>query len=95
MSDKPFLHKMVLRFPRILWPMPEAYGHVMMFTEDGQVVTDLQDPAGVYPETTGVTETRDRLYVQSLHSKSLGWLSADGLFADFQIVTESCRDAHP
>lgn len=72
-SDKPFLRKMVLRFPRVLWPMPDAYGHVMAFTEDGKVVADLQDPAGAYPETTGTTETSDRLYVQSLHAKSLGW----------------------
>ena len=77
MSDKPFLRKMVLRFPRVLWPMPEAYGHVMAFTEDGTVVADLQEPAGTYPETTGVTETGDRLYVQSLHAKRLGWLSKD------------------
>ncbi|TXI19149.1 MAG: SMP-30/gluconolactonase/LRE family protein [Nitrosomonas sp.] len=77
MSDKPFLRKMVLRLPRVLWPMPEAYGHVMAFTEDGIVITDLQDPAGAYPETTGVTETRDRIYVQSLHAKRLGWLSKD------------------
>ena len=74
MADKPFLRKMVLRFPRILWPIPEAYGHVMAFTEDGQIVTDLQDPSGAYPETTSVTETSDRLYIQSLHANHLGWL---------------------
>lgn len=74
MSDKPLLRKMVLRFPRIVWPMPETYGHVIAFTEDGQVVADLQDPAGAYPETTGITETSDRLYVQSLYARSLGWL---------------------
>jgi hypothetical protein len=33
-----------------------------------------QDPTGSYPESTGVTETKDRLYVQSLHAKGLGWL---------------------
>ena len=36
-------------------------------------VADLQDPTGAYPETTGVTETTDRLYVQNLHLKVLGW----------------------
>ncbi|PTR16454.1 hypothetical protein C8R31_102468 [Nitrosospira sp. Nsp2] len=50
------------------------YGHLMAFTEDGKVVADLQDPTGVYPDTTAVTETEDRLYVQSLHAKWLGWL---------------------
>ena len=37
-------------------------------------LVDLQDPGGAYPETTGVTETSDRLYIQSLHAKELGWL---------------------
>jgi len=39
-----------------------------------QVVADLQDPSGAYPETTAVTETNDRLYIQSLHAKGLGWM---------------------
>ena len=77
MGDKPFLRKLVLRFPRFLWPIPKAYGHVMAFTEAGEVVSDMQDPAGSYPETTGVTETADRLYIQSLHANSLGWLYRD------------------
>jgi YD repeat-containing protein len=74
MAEKPFLRKMTLRLPRALWPVPKAYGHVIAFTEDGHIVADLQDPSGAYPETTAITETRDRLYVQSLHAKVLGWL---------------------
>ena len=74
MAEKPFLRAMTLRLPRALWPVPKAYGHVMAFTEDGKVVADLQDPSGAYPETTGVTETADRLYVQNLHLKVLGWM---------------------
>ena len=74
MADKPFLRQLALRLPRALWPIPETYGHVMAFTEDGKVVADLQDPSGAYPETTGITETPDRLYVQSLHARGLGWL---------------------
>jgi hypothetical protein len=68
------MRKVTLRLPRALWPIPKAYGHVMAFTEDGKVVMDLQDPSGFYPESTGVTETADRLYIQSLHAKGLGWL---------------------
>lgn len=74
MAGKPFLRKLTLRLPRALWPIPKAYGHVFAFTEDGKVVADLQDPSGAYPETTAVTETPSRLYVQSLHAKTLGWL---------------------
>lgn len=46
----------------------------MAFSEDGKVLADLQDPSGAYPETTAVTETADRLYIQSLHAKGLGWM---------------------
>lgn len=74
LADKPFLRKLTLRLPRMLWPIPKPYGHVFAFTEDGRVVADLQDPAGAYPETTGVTETADRLYIQNLHLGVLGWL---------------------
>jgi sugar lactone lactonase YvrE len=73
-ADKPFMRSLTLRLPRALWPIPKAYGHVMAFTEDGKVVQDLQDPTGQYPETTGVTETPERLYIHSLHAKDLGWL---------------------
>jgi sugar lactone lactonase YvrE len=74
MAEKPFMRSVTLRLPRALWPVPRAYGHVFAFTEDGKVVADLQDASGAYPETTAVTETADRLYVQSLHAKGLGWL---------------------
>lgn len=79
LSDRPFLRKMILRFPRALWPMPKAYGHVIAFKEDGEITHDLQDPAGAYPETTGIIETSDRLYVQSLHASKLGWLAKETL----------------
>jgi len=74
LSAKPNMRKLILRLPRVLWPVPKAYGHVMAFTEDGKVVAALHDPKGAYPETTGVTEIKDRLYVQSLQAKGVGWL---------------------
>ena len=74
LASQPFLHEVTLRLPRALWPIPPSYGHVMAFTEDGKVVADMQDPSGQYPESTGVTETADRLYIQSLHAKGLGWM---------------------
>ena len=75
MAEKPWLRSLTLRLPRALWPVPEAYGHVMAFDDDGRIVDDLQDPSGAYPETSGVTETSDRLYVQSLHAGVLGWMA--------------------
>lgn len=77
MAPYPWLRAMTLRLPRALWPVPPAYGHVIAFTEAGQIVRDLQDPSGEYPETTAVTETAERLYVQSLHARTLGWLQQD------------------
>ena len=75
MADKPFLRELTLRLPRALWPLPKRYGHVFAFTEDGEVVADLQDPSGGYPETTGVTETPGRLSVQNLQLQPIGWLA--------------------
>jgi sugar lactone lactonase YvrE len=73
MAEKPFLRELTLRLPRALWPLPKRHGHVIAFSEDGKVVADLQDPSGAYWETTGLTETADRLYVQNLHLPVLGW----------------------
>lgn len=74
LAAKPFMRKLTLRLPRALWPIPTPYGHVVAFGEDGKILKSMQDPSGAYPETTAVTETADRLYVQSLHAKTLGWL---------------------
>ena len=76
MAGKPFLRELTLRLPRALWPLPKRYGHVMAFSEDGKIVADLQDPSGAYPQTTGVTESADRLYIQNLHLNVLGWRKA-------------------
>lgn len=78
-AGKPWLRKLVMRLPRALWPVPPAYGHVFAFNEEGKVLVDLQDPSGAYPETTAVTETADRLYIQSLHAKTLGWMPKPAL----------------
>ncbi|PKN53286.1 MAG: strictosidine synthase [Deltaproteobacteria bacterium HGW-Deltaproteobacteria-13] len=75
LTSTPFMRKLIMRLPRFMWPVPKPYGHVMAFTEDGKVVADLQDPSGTYPETTGVTETTGRLYIQSLHARGIGWLA--------------------
>jgi len=73
MASKPFLRALTLRLPRALWPLPKPYGHVFAFDDSGRIVADLQDPAGSYPQTTGVTETAERLYIQNLHLGVLGW----------------------
>ena len=72
-ASKPWLRSLAMRLPKSLWPVPPAYGHVFAFDESGKVIVDLQDPSGAYPDATAVTETDDRLYIQSLHAKTLGW----------------------
>jgi sugar lactone lactonase YvrE len=79
MADKPWLRRVTLRLPRALWPVPKPYGHIIAFDDAGRIVADLQDPTGAYPETTGATETGQRLYVQSLHADRIGWLPADAI----------------
>lgn len=74
LAERPFLRKVLLRLPRFLLPLGESYGHVFAIDEDGRVTADLQDPSAAYPETTGATETADRLYIHSLHAHSIGWL---------------------
>lgn len=75
LSGKPFMRKVLLRMPRSWLPVGEPFGHVFAFLENGEVIEDLQDPAGAYPETTGVTETAQRLYIHSLHAPSIGWVA--------------------
>jgi sugar lactone lactonase YvrE len=74
MAGRPWLRSLTLKLPRALWPVPPAYGHVIAFDESGRVVTDLQDPSGRLPETSGATEHQGQLYVQSLHAEALGML---------------------
>jgi sugar lactone lactonase YvrE len=73
LADWPFLRTVLLRLPRSWLPLGQRYGHVFAIDEDGRVVEDLQDPTGTYPETTGATETADRLYIHSLRAPAIGW----------------------
>jgi hypothetical protein len=74
LSQRPFMRKVLLRLPRSLLPLGQPYGHVFAIDEDGRVTEDLQDPSGAYPETTGATETADRLYIHSLTARAIGWV---------------------
>ncbi len=77
-ADKPRLRSAMLRLPRFLWPVPPAYGHLIAFDEQGRILDDLQDATGAYPETTAATEVNGKLFVQSLHAHSVGWMPYAG-----------------
>jgi len=66
LSEKPFLRKVIQRLPPFMRPNVEPYGHVIAIDEMGQILHDLQDPAGAYPATTGAWETDNYLYLSSL-----------------------------
>ena len=74
LSRWPSLRELTLRLPKALWPVPEAYGHVVAFDASGRVVADLQDPGGRLPETSGVTEYAGQIYVHSLHASAIGMM---------------------
>jgi len=72
----PFLRAASFRLPHFLLPVPKPYGHALAFNEQGQVLADLQDPSGRYPEVTGITEVKGTLYVHSLVAPAFGMLTA-------------------
>lgn len=72
----PFLRAASFRLPHFLLPVPKPYGHALAFNEQGQILADLQDPSGRYPEVTGITEVKDTLYVHSLVAPALGMVRA-------------------
>ena len=74
LADKPFLRKILCACRASLLPLPSPTDMCSPSTRTATSPTDLQDPTGAYPETTGVTETADRLYIHSLHAHGMGWL---------------------
>lgn len=82
LAQYPLLRKVALRIPRALWKTPPPRGHVFAFTEDGTVLTDLQDASGDSPLTTGVTEVAGRIYIHNANAGVLEWRAAPAGSAD-------------
>lgn len=66
LAEKPFLRKVVQRFPAFMRPKVLPYGMVIAIDGDGNVVQNLQDPSGKAYATTGAFEAQGFLYVSSL-----------------------------
>ena len=73
-AGHPFVRRMFARLPRVLFPIPPPFGHVIAFDVTGRVVGRHQDANPKYPETTGATEIETGLYVHSLTADSIGFL---------------------
>jgi sugar lactone lactonase YvrE len=72
MSDSPRLRKVIQRLPEFLRPKAQHYGFIVAINDAGDVVFNLQDPLGIYGQTTGALEVDGKLYVSSLHETALG-----------------------
>jgi sugar lactone lactonase YvrE len=77
LSDSPFLRKVIWRLPNFMRPKAVSYGHIIAIDRSGKVVADLQDPDGSYPINTGVTETKEYIYVGSLVAPVVGRLKKE------------------
>ncbi len=66
LADKPFVRKMVQRLPAFMRPQAEHYGMVIAIDAAGEVLANLQSPAGHVFTTTGAAETGEFLFVTSL-----------------------------
>lgn len=74
LSDSPNLRKVIQRLPEFMRPKAQNYGHLIAINDAGEVIFNLQDPKGIYGQTTGALEVADKLYVSSLHETALGVL---------------------
>lgn len=71
LSNSPQLRKVVQRLPEFMRPQAQHFGHIVAINDQGEVVFDLQDPLGMYGQTTGALEVGDKLYISSLHETAL------------------------
>jgi hypothetical protein len=49
---------------------------ILGINTDGQLMHNLQDPAGHYGPVTSVTEVNGRLYFGSIGTTAIGWAKA-------------------
>lgn len=75
LAPYPWLRKVVQRLPAFMRPQATSYGHVVKIDGTGKVLENLQDPTGLYPQTTGVLETADYWYISSLAAAGVARLA--------------------
>ncbi len=71
LSNHPYVRKMIQRLPSFIRPQAKNYGHVIAIDSRGNVVENLQDPAGSYAQVTGAAEVAGRIYLSSLHENAI------------------------
>ena len=74
LAPYPWLRQVVQRLPSFMRPKATDYGHVIKINGAGEVLENLQDPNGGYPQTTGVLETAEYWYISSLAAQGVARL---------------------
>ena len=73
MHPKPWLKNLSAKLPDWLKPKPIDYGFILGLDEEGNIVTNLQDPSGAtLREITSVEEHEGNLYIGSLSNDRIG-----------------------
>ncbi len=73
----PFVRSVVQRLPAALRPKAVSHGFVIHLDETGTVMETWQDPAGVYPLTTGAVRDADgALWITSLNATTIARLAS-------------------
>lgn len=67
-----FMRKVVVRLPKSLQPAPEQYSFALGLDRDGNIVHNLQDPAGGYAQVTSVQQFGNVLHLGSLGEDGVG-----------------------
>jgi len=70
-SDKPWLRKVIQRFPAALRPKAVPASHVISFDGEGEILMNMHDPSARFPTLTGVLETERSLYLTTLFGNQL------------------------
>ncbi len=89
LAEKPFVRKIVQRFPSWARPKVIPYGHVVAFDSTGKILGSIQDPTGEASATTGALEVGEELYVSSLRMDHYLHLSLTKLPLKAAIQTSS------
>ncbi len=79
LAPRPWAKKLLSKLPQAAFPKPVPYGFILGLNEKGEVIHNLQDPAGKHLfEITSVEEKGGYLYLGSLHNDRVGKLSWEG-----------------
>ncbi len=76
LAQSPFRRRLLLRIPGLASVPLGTLGWVIGIDTDGEVVHNLQDPAGGYPTVTSVNELDGQLYLGSIAATAVGRLAA-------------------